>query len=78
MAKIRLFATVRVAAGTGSDTIEGETVDQVVDAAKAKYGPDFASALQTCRIWVNGEPAELPDSVGPNDEIAFLPPVSGG
>ncbi len=67
-----------MAAGTGSDTIEGETVDQVVEAAKQKYGADFANVLQTCRIWVNGEPAELPDPVSPNDEVAFLPPVSGG
>ena len=30
------------------------------------------------RIWVNGNPAEPTDSVTAQDEIALLPPVSGG
>ncbi|MFP5489064.1 MAG: MoaD/ThiS family protein [Acidimicrobiia bacterium] len=34
--------------------------------------------LGTCRIWVNGEPAGPDDPVGTADELAVLPPVSGG
>jgi len=29
-------------------------------------------------VWVNGEPAEPDVPVGETDEVALLPPVSGG
>jgi molybdopterin converting factor small subunit len=50
----------------------------VVDAACERFGPDFAAQVQLCRVWVNGEPAEREDAVGASDEVAVLPPVSGG
>jgi molybdopterin converting factor small subunit len=30
------------------------------------------------QVWVNGNPATGTTEVGPNDEVAVLPPVSGG
>ena len=51
---------------------------EVLDAAVARYGAQFAEVLPTCRVWVNGEAAGLDDIVGPTDEVAVLPPVSGG
>ena len=78
MPALRLFATVRVAAGTGKAQIEGETVAQVLENASAEYGEEFASLIPICRIWVNGATADEATSVGPNDEVALLPPVSGG
>jgi molybdopterin converting factor small subunit len=75
---LRLFAAAREAAGTGRATIEGSTVGAVLDAARTAYGDRFAEVLTTCRIWVNGEPATTDDAVGPTDEVAVLPPVSGG
>jgi molybdopterin converting factor small subunit len=78
MATLRLFASVRVAAGTGRATVDGSTVGEVVDAACERFGPDFAALLQSCRIWLNGEPAERSDEVRDTDEVAILPPVSGG
>ncbi len=30
------------------------------------------------RVWLNGEPADPQDPVGPLDEVALIPPVSGG
>jgi molybdopterin converting factor small subunit len=53
-------------------------VREVLDAAVAKYGPSFAEVLATCRVWVNGETARLDDTVATTDEVAVLPPVSGG
>jgi sulfur-carrier protein len=46
----------------------------------ADYGPEFGAVLAISRVWVNGnEPTDgLNTPVGPNDEIAVLPPVSGG
>lgn len=78
VATLRLFASAREAAGTGRDVVSGETVAEVLAEATARYGPDFAGLLSTCRVWCNGEPTELTDPVGPDDEIAVLPPVSGG
>jgi len=78
MAKVRLFAAAREAAGTGTAEFEGVTVGDVVAAATAAFGPRFGEVVETCRIWRNGEPAAPGDLAGPGDEVAILPPVSGG
>ena len=78
MVKLRLFASAREAAGTGSDTLDGATVTAVLAAATQRYGSEFAEVLTTCRIWVNGNDVALDTVVGPHDEVAVLPPVSGG
>jgi molybdopterin synthase sulfur carrier subunit len=78
VAQLRLFASAREAAGTSSETIAGATVAEVLDAAKKKFGPTFESVLPSCRVWVNGEAAEPSTHVGDGDEVAVLPPVSGG
>jgi len=78
MPTLRLFATIRMAAGTGRDTVPGDTVDEVIRNAIDRYGDDFAALVPICRIWVNGEAAEGSTAVGQGDEVALLPPVSGG
>jgi molybdopterin synthase sulfur carrier subunit len=78
MAVLRLFAQAREAAGAGRDVVDGGTVDQVLAAARARYGEGFARLLPNCRVWVNGEPAEGDQPVTDTDEVAVLPPVSGG
>jgi len=78
MARLRLFASIREAAGTGSDTFPGTTVGEVLDAASARYGATFTAVLGTCKVWCNGEPADHDHPVSDDDEVAVLPPVSGG
>jgi len=78
MAQIRLFASAREAAGTKSDTLPGATVGDVLDAAVAKYGNDFAGVLETAAVWCNGDAVPRDHSVVDADEVAVLPPVSGG
>lgn len=78
MPVLRLFAAAREAAGTSTDEVPGETVDAVLAAARARYGPGFAEILASSRVWHNGAPATGPGLVAPTDEIAILPPVSGG
>ena len=78
MATMRLFASAREAAGTGRDVVDGATVGDVLAAAEQRYGQQFSDVLATCRIWVNGDTATLDTEVGPHDEVAVLPPVSGG
>jgi molybdopterin converting factor small subunit len=78
---MRLFASAREAAGTGSDdfvVVEGATVADLLAAAELRYGQGFAAVLPTCRIWVNGDAVATDTTIGPDDEVAVLPPVSGG
>lgn len=78
MATVRLFAAAREAAGTGSTELPGATVGDVLAGAVAAFGPRFETVLESCRVWVNGEPADPHTAVGAGDEVAILPPVSGG
>ncbi|HKY17112.1 MAG TPA: MoaD/ThiS family protein [Microthrixaceae bacterium] len=78
MATIRLFAQAREAAGTGTDEIDAPDVAAVLDEARRRYGSSFEAVLSTCKVWLNGEPVEGDAAVGPEDEVAVLPPVSGG
>jgi molybdopterin converting factor small subunit len=78
MAVLRLFASAREAAGTGHDDVPGATVADVLAAARARYGEAFADVLERCQVWRNGEPCEPADAVSDDDEVAVLPPVSGG
>lgn len=78
MPTLRLFASARDAAGTGRDVVGGTTVAEVLDEAARRYGDTFTSLLPTCRVWVNGEPAPADAEVHEADEVAVLPPVSGG
>jgi molybdopterin converting factor small subunit len=78
MPLLRLFAAAREAAGTGRDEVPGTTVGEVLDAARQRYGTRFSEVLDGSRVWLNGDPAEPGDHVDPGDEVAVLPPVSGG
>lgn len=78
MPVLRLFAAAREAAGTASVEVPGVTVDEVLDAARTRFGPELASVIDASKVWRNGEPATGGDPVGPGDEVAVLPPVSGG
>jgi molybdopterin converting factor small subunit len=78
VAILRLFAAARETAGTGRDEVPGASVGEVLAAARVRYGEQFAAVLGTANIWVNGEPADDDTAVGRDDEVAVLPPVSGG
>ena len=78
MAVLRLFAAAREAAGTDRDTFDADTVGGVLALARARYGDGFAAVLDRCKVWRNGEPAGVDEPVTAGDEVAVLPPVSGG
>lgn len=78
MPTLRLFASAREAAGTGRDELPGETVGELLASAADRYGPTFVQVLATCKVWVNGESAADATPISAADEVAVLPPVSGG
>lgn len=78
MARLRLFANLREAAGTNLAEFGGKTVGEVLDAAGDAYGDEFIRGLTIAKVWVNGEPADRSTPVAEVDEIALIPPVSGG
>ena len=78
MATLRLFANLRESAGTDSAQFEADTVDELLGQASDRFGTQFSAGLGSARVWVNGEQAEVDTPIGPSDEVALIPPVSGG
>lgn len=78
MAKLILLGPAHDAAGTREDHFDGATLDAVLKEAVARYGVDFGALLETCQVWLNGEPAAPLTHLESHDEIVVLPPVSGG
>ena len=73
-----MFGPARQLAGVGVAHLAGTTAEQVLASAAEQFGPAFAELAQRSQLWVNGEPAEPGTPVGGQDELAILPPVSGG
>jgi sulfur-carrier protein len=78
--RLRLFAAARDAAGRANDELDAETLGAALAVARHAYGPQFTNVLDSARVWVNGdEPPEGEDAaLRDGDEIAVVPPVSGG
>ena len=78
MADLVFFGPLVDLTGCRRDVSSGRTLDQIVEETCRRFGDQFAAALASCSIWVDGEPAEPDAPIGENAEVAFLPPVSGG
>ena len=78
MARLLLLGPAREAAGVREDEVAGDSLEKVLAVARARYGEAFAAILATSQVWVNGEPAGPESPVAPYDEVAVLPPISGG
>ncbi len=77
--RVRLFAALREHAGTGEVTdVTGRSVGELADALDARFGERFASIAAVSSYVVNGERATRSTPVAEGDEVAILPPVSGG
>ena len=77
---VKLFARLREIAGT--DTLarempEGSTAGDVWSSLAAEW-PPLAAFQSTVSAAVNAEYARMTRTLSDGDEVAFLPPVSGG
>ena len=78
--RVQLFARLREIAGTSEwagDLPDGASVADVWRALEASH-PGIAALRPTVSCAVNAEFASMRATVRDGDEIAFLPPVSGG
>jgi molybdopterin synthase sulfur carrier subunit len=76
--KVRLFAALRELAGASEVEVEGDTVGEVVAALSARYGERFEKVARVGSVVVDGERASPDSALSGSEEIALLPPVSGG
>lgn len=77
---IRLFATFREAAGTSESITQvepGTTVAQLWDVLQVQY-PPLKPMGAISAFAVNGTYARATTQLSDGDEVAFIPPVSGG
>ena len=78
--RVKLFATLREHAGTGEVTLHLEPGSSVADAAAAvaKQFPAVARHLPRVAYAVNESYAKPDAPLHEGDELALIPPVSGG
>lgn len=80
MVKVLLFGAAADRAGTRETELEVEdraTLKELWPLLAERH-PDLSPMRDTLAFAVNGEYARMEDSVSPGDEVAILPPVSGG
>ena len=78
MVKVRLFAALREIAESSQVEAEGATAGEVADALSERFGERFGQIAAVGSLVVNGERATRSTPVAAGDEVALLPPVSGG
>lgn len=77
--RVLLFAALRDIAGTARLDVEGaRTVGELLEDLAGRFGSDFARIASAGSVVVDGERADPGRSLGGEDEVAVLPPVSGG
>jgi MoaD family protein len=75
---VRLFAALRELAGDSRVQAEGRTVGEVVASLSERYGERFDRVARAGSVVVNGERASADRPLAGGEEVALLPPVSGG
>ena len=80
MIEVLLFGAAADRAGTRRAELEVDettTLGEIWPLLAERY-PELSSMRDTLAFAVNGEYARMDERVDPGDEVAVLPPVSGG
>ena len=80
MVHVRFFASVREKLRRSEltvDVVGGATVRDLLDQLCREY-PPLADVRQALRVAVNQEYVETDHRLADDDEVALIPPVSGG
>jgi molybdopterin converting factor small subunit len=78
MVTVRLFAALRELAGSSEVEADGASASEVVQALSARYGDRFAQIAGAGTVIVDGERAAPDHPLTGAEDVALLPPVSGG
>lgn len=78
--RVRLFAALREAAGTGEDSVAPGPLPQLLEELCERYGPTFRARMSVSSVLIDGQPVARSSDleVAAGAELALLPPVSGG
>ena len=78
--RLRFFASIREKLRRSESTCtlpDGATVHHLLDALCREH-PALADVRRALRVAVNQEYVDLGHTLSDNDEVALIPPVSGG
>lgn len=78
MPRVLLFGPARQAFGAPDCRLAATSLEELLFLLSEQGGPGLAAVLSCSQLWVNGAPAEPGSPLGDEDEVAVLPPVSGG
>jgi MoaD family protein len=76
--KVRLFAALREVAGTSVVDVDAPDVGSLLERLSQTYGPAFDRIMAAGTVVVGGETVGRDRELAPGDEVALLPPLSGG
>lgn len=78
MVTVRFFGPARTAFGAAEHQVEASSLQGVLEALAADGSEELRQVLRRSRLWVNGEPGQPGAALDDADEVAVVPPVSGG
>jgi molybdopterin converting factor small subunit len=78
--RVRLFASLREAAGVGEVHVPAGPLPEILDELGARWGQPFSARLAVSSVLLDSVPVprDAPLDVPDGAELALLPPVSGG
>ena len=76
--RILYFASLRDTAGLDAEDVASDSNDARAVYGECKRRHAFALDTKSIRVAINGEFADWDRALQDCDEVAFLPPVSGG
>ena len=76
--KVRLFAALRELAGSSVVEVDAGDVGSLLNHLSHALGPAFDRIMAAGTVVVDGETVGRDRALRPGDEVALLPPVSGG
>jgi molybdopterin synthase sulfur carrier subunit len=79
---VHYWAAAREAAGCVTEVLTGETLDDVIEQAGRKHGPELTRLLAICSYIVGDRPAKREAAAGlqlqDGGTVEVLPPFAGG
>lgn len=76
--RVRVFAALRELAGSAELEMDATDVGDLLDQLSTRLGEEFDRVMRAGSVLVDGERSGRDRVLGGGEEVALLPPVSGG